>query len=319
MKGAVRQAGIATLLMSLGVHAEAQAGSAPAQSGDTQATAILPKPDASHRLQIDVFIGNAGHYLFLVDTASTRSVIASRPAEQMHLRHGESLNVHNLGGTDRVGSVIIPDITFADVAAQNIVAPELSAENLGGDGLIGLDLLKGKRITVDFLNNAKITLTPSNRGRVHDATFGGPDTIVVHARSRIGELILTDAEIDGHKIAVVIDTGSQDSVGNDALRRLVARRIGESEVRPVTLVSVTGRKVPADYTTIGRVRIGGVALSNLSVAFADAATFHQFGLDRKPAILLGMAALRLFDRISIDFPRREIRFQLGQRAASNIH
>ncbi|MDE2042892.1 MAG: aspartyl protease family protein, partial [Alphaproteobacteria bacterium] len=189
----------------------------------------------------------------------------------------------------------------------------------GGDGLIGLDLLKGKRITVDFLNNAKITLTPSNRGRVHDATFGGPDTIVVHARSRIGELILTDAEIDGHKIAVVIDTGSQDSVGNDALRRLVARRIGESEVRPVTLVSVTGRKVPADYTTIGRVRIGGVALSNLSVAFADAATFHQFGLDRKPAILLGMAALRLFDRISIDFPRREIRFQLGQRAASNIH
>jgi hypothetical protein len=78
-------------------------------------------------------------------------------------------------------------------------------------------------------------------------------------------------------------------------------------------LSVTGRTLPADFTQIGRVRIGSVEIANLPVAFADAATFKQFGLARKPAILLGMQTLRLFEKVTIDFPRREIRFVMGSK------
>jgi hypothetical protein len=44
--------------------------------------------------------------------------------------------------------------------------------------------------------------------------------------------------------------------------------------------------------------------------FADAHTFRLLGLDKKPAILLGMSALRGFDRVSIDFADRTISLQL---------
>jgi len=54
----------------------------------------------------------------------------------------------------------------------------------------------------------------------------------------------------------------------------------------------------------------GRQIENLPIAFADVATFRQFGLTRRPAMLLGMATLRVFAKVTIDFPRREIRFLL---------
>jgi hypothetical protein len=49
-------------------------------------------------------------------------------------------------------------------------------------------------------------------------------------------------------------------------------------------------------------------IRNLPIAFADVQPFRQLGLDDRPAVLLGMDALRLFDRVSFDFARREVRF-----------
>ena len=287
----------------------------PPESSPESSVATLDDP--TERLQVDVVVGDSAHYRFPVDTASTRSVIADRPAQEMHLARGAPVDVQNIGGTDRVASVLVPRIAFADLVIRDVHAPALSGTNLGSDGLIGLDMLKNQRLTVDFLDHAKMSLTASDRSGRMAAPIDG-NTIIVKARSRFGELILTDADIDGHKIAVVIDTGSQDSVGNAALRALVEKRLRGTEIIPIKLISVTGRKIDADWTTIGRVRVGGLALANLGIAFADAATFRQFGLDKKPAILLGMGALRLFDSISIDFPRREIRFVMAQRAATNI-
>ena len=54
--------------------------------------------------------------------------------------------------------------------------------------------------------------------------------------------------------------------------------------------------------------LGSATIRSLTVAFADAPPFRVFGLRDKPAILLGMDALRLFDRVSIDFARRKVRF-----------
>jgi hypothetical protein len=56
--------------------------------------------------------------------------------------------------------------------------------------------------------------------------------------------------------------------------------------------------------------IGGVTIDNVPMVFSDVATFRQFNLVRRPAMLLGMQTLRLFARVTIDFPRRQIRFLL---------
>ena len=48
------------------------------------------------------------------------------------------------------------------------------------------------------------------------------------------------------------------------------------------------------------------------MVFADAHTFRQLKLDRTPAVLLGMNALRGFDQVSIDFANRTLSLVLPE-------
>jgi len=122
--------------------------------------------------------------------------------------------------------------------------------------------------------------------------------------------VLTDAKADHQQLAVILDTGSQVSIGNPALRqRLIERRmLGAPEA--ITILSVTGASLQGEYMVLKKLEIGGVTLTNLAIVFADAHTFKQLGLDRKPALLLGMNAMRAFERVSIDFARKKLRVKM---------
>jgi hypothetical protein len=49
-------------------------------------------------------------------------------------------------------------------------------------------------------------------------------------------------------------------------------------------------------------------LGNAALAFADAHPFKLFELEKKPSMLLGMESLRAFQRVSVDFASRKIKF-----------
>jgi hypothetical protein len=65
---------------------------------------------------------------------------------------------------------------------------------------------------------------------------------------------------------------------------------------------------------VKRIRLGGIDINDMPVAFADVHPFAKLGLTDKPAVLLGMDALRLFDRVSVDFPNRRVRLLGGSRS-----
>jgi len=50
------------------------------------------------------------------------------------------------------------------------------------------------------------------------------------------------------------------------------------------------------------------------ITFADTPAFEALGLQDKPVLSLGMQHLRLFDRVAIDFTKRQILFDLPRRA-----
>ncbi|MFX7858493.1 hypothetical protein ABTK38_22630, partial [Acinetobacter baumannii] len=62
------------------------------------------------------------------------------------------------------------------------------------------------------------------------------------------------------------------------------------------------------------VQLGTMTINNLPIAFADAAPFRRLGLESRPALMLGMDAMKLFRRVDIDFANREVRFQMTQDA-----
>ncbi|PPJ80361.1 hypothetical protein CV019_00345, partial [Staphylococcus haemolyticus] len=135
-----------------------------------------------------------------------------------------------------------------------------------------------------------------------------PDAIVVEARRRAGRLIVTEAALDGQKLTVVLDTGSEMSVGNAALRRALERRGQLGAETPALLGSVTGKMLPASVMMARKLDVGGVTLLGLGIAFADVHTFRAIGIDERPALLLGMNALQAFESLTIDMRAKKLRF-----------
>lgn len=259
--------------------------------------------DAATRMTVPVTIGQGGPYQFVVDTGAERTVISRELARKLALGRGNDVRMHSMNGVGQVSTVIIPDLGVSNWTVKQIHAPALAAADIGGAGMLGVDSLKSQRVVIDF-NRQTMAISPS---RAREENWG-PDTIVVKARSRYGRLVFADAMIEGERVYVILDTGSQASVGNDALRRRLMRKGKLGATLPIVLVGVTGGATPADYTKIKELTLGGVTLTDMPIAFAEVHPFRKLKLDRKPALLLGMDSLRAFKRVSVDFATRKVRF-----------
>jgi predicted aspartyl protease len=283
--------------------------SAQADMPDVVAPAIVKtRTDSAMRMTVPVTIGGHGPFQFVVDTGADRSVVSRELAKQLNLDPGTTVTMHSMTGVAQQTTVIVPALTIAGQTTRDINAPALEGAYLGGNGLLGIDTLKKRRIVMDFAKR-QMTILASGEREAYD-----PDTIVVTAKSRFGQLVLVDADVDGTPVTVIIDSGAENTIGNSALRALLARRKHKLEFFKTELIDVTGGKLPAEFAAIGKVRIAGLTLFNPIVAFADAHPFKRYGLLNRPAMLLGMDALRAFRRVSVDFADRKVRFLLPDEA-----
>ncbi len=185
-------------------------------------------------------------------------------------------------------------------------------------------MLENRRILIDFRKESMSILETRKRAR---PLIRDDDAIVVTARNMAGRLILSDARLDGRRVDVIVDTGAQTSVGNLALQEMVAKsRQNRLPFTPTVLGAVTGEAVPATRTAIKRIVINGMDVNDLPVSFADSQAFRALGLVERPALLIGMDSLSLFDRVEIDFPNKRVVFDLpdaaqrqtGQRFAATM-
>lgn len=257
------------------------------------------------RMFIPVEIDGKGPFRFLVDSGADRSVIGAALATELGLPAGNIVKLQGMAGAARVGTVRIETIKLGQSTIDNIAAPALPERYIGAQGLVGIDALADQRLMLDF-DRKTITVQDSRKAEM----VAGGDEIVVTARRRNGQLILTAASVGGVPIYAVIDTGSEITMGNLALRARVFGTRRAPVPHPVILTSVTGQTLTADLTTLSNIRIGGISLANVPVAFADAPPFRLFGLEHQPAMLLGTDVLEAFRRVALDFRARRVRFTL---------
>ena len=272
-------------------------------------TAVALGQDRSERMTVPVKVAGEAAIPFVVDTGAERTVVSRQLAERLNLAKGPVRNLMTVTGTGKVDTVIVPGLELSGAKTKAIEAPALEREHIGAHGMLGLDSLQSRRVLLDFKKN-EMKVLPARRVEDTDE-----DTIVVTARSKYGQLILVDARFLGERVKVIVDTGSQTSIGNQALLDRLQRRKKRLTLEPVTVTSVTGQTIPAQFATVDRIQIGGADFNNIPVAFADAEPFKRFGLANQPALLLGMDALRLFDRVSVDFANKQVRFILPDTSA----
>lgn len=279
----------------------------PAKSIDqhTIADEIAIRTSADERMTVPVSVSGEGPYRFLVDTGSERTVISQELASKLGLERGRATLLHSVLGKKSINTVYIPNLRVSRQVMSVADAPALVAADIGADGMLGVDSLQSQRVLFDFKAN---TMSIAPAAEPVARTDGS--TIVVRARSRNGRLIFTQAKVEGRKVTVIIDTGSQVTIGNPAMRKMLAKRGLYEAVAPINISSVTGEKMEAEVATLKELQIGGIELGDLAVAYADAHIFRQMDLEDEPALLLGMNAMRAFDRISIDFASKKVRFVL---------
>lgn len=318
-------------LVSLPCLALAQTTGAPAQTAPATPTEIAVQTieplfvqpillDRSDRMTLPVHIGGQGPFGFVVDTGAERTVVSNEIAGRLGLTTAGRARVIGITETVTTEMFHLRDLTLRNVNLGSPVVPAFSQTNIGGPGLIGIDSLENHRLLIDFVAG-RMDIRPSERTRRprRDPDIDDDDAIVVVARRLAGRMILSNAELNGRRIDVIVDTGAQTSIGNLALMRLVRRegmRAGGTSTGQIT--GVTGATMAVQVGQIQRLKIGGVDFTDLPVAYADSPAFLALGLERRPALLLGMDALRLFDRVSVDFANRRVTFDLPDGASNSI-
>lgn len=261
---------------------------------------IRIKRDPHARMTVTVHLADAGPYQFLVDTGADRTSVSRDIAETLKLKPGPDAQLHTVAGSSVIQTAQMPALSFSRDPIQLREAPVLERVNVGADGILALDSLRSQRVRFDFRKKT-MSVTPSAKRHRDEA-----GTIVVTARARGGRLVLTRATADGFPVTVVLDTGSELCIGNDALRAKLSRNLGREYGR-VELQSVTGATLAGDFTFLRELKFGGAGLKGVAIVFADAHTFKQLGLENEPALLLGMNAMRGFDLVTIDFAEKKLR------------
>ncbi|MDE1467635.1 retroviral-like aspartic protease family protein [Aurantiacibacter sp. D1-12] len=254
------------------------------------------------RLTVPVRIGDTGPYNFMVDTGSQATVLSTELAEELQLFDREAATLVGMASTRAVETTMIPDFTLGQRTFTIRSAPIIEGRNIGAaDGILGLDALQGQRVLLDFENGELLVADSSEAGGTSSYD------IVVRARERLGQLIIHRAEIDGVRTAIIVDTGAAGSVGNLALQQRLRSR---DALEDAVMTDVNGVRVSSETRVARRMNLGRVELNNIPISFADSPTFRVLDLADRPALILGMSELRLFDRVAIDFRTSRILFDI---------
>jgi hypothetical protein len=255
------------------------------------------------RMTVDVRLNGHGPYAFIVDSGADTSVVGMQVARNLQLPAGPAAMLNSMTARTLVDRVNVDSMTVGSTNITGLTMPALREEYIGAQGLIGIDALVQQRLLMDFEKRV-IRVESARRTMKFE-----PGMIVITAKRRHGQLILTHVRAGRVSLDAVIDTGSEVTIGNSALRdQLLLKGVGRPDTMDIT--GVTGTTIRVPVLTVDQLQMGPILLQNVPIAFADVPPFNLFGLMNEPALLIGTDVLENFRRVSLDFRARKVRFQL---------
>lgn len=298
-------------------------------SAPQDAVPLAPGPDVTevrlltnlfNRVGAWVYIDGQGPFVFVIDTGAGTTSIADTVADRLGLPAGDPVLVHGITEAAMARTVQVERLELNGMGFSQLQCPVFQRDQLGADGLIGLDVLSRFRLRFDV---ASRTATLTLRG-VRIVLGGDVQTgsrirrgRMNTVRGRYGQLILTQVQVDGQQTAAFVDSGAQYSIGNLALSRAIGARHPDRRraPRPVPVYGVTGQRLNADLLQVDDLRLGLTRLGPTPLLFADLHCFETLEMADRPALLLGADVLSRFREVTLDFPDNAVAFT-GRRPPS---
>ena len=320
-EGLVAAAFLPTISLRDTAWAAQQPDSFSSGNGDNASdNAVAASTDLQQHLAIEVSIDSKGPFRFVVDTGADRTVIADDVAERLGLPSANRVLVEGIVRTIPAGTVHVRSLSFGSVEKAGLVVPVLPRVLIGADGYLGLDVIDGSSVTFDFLHHA---LKIENSRVPVDSPFpasnlsssGSSSLASVPATGPYGHLRCLACHVDGIPATAFIDSGAQVTIGNAALNAaLRAAGKSHSDVAAIRVTGVTGGSIEGRLTAIREVKLTGVSFRIGTIVVAGLQIFDLWGLAQTPALLIGMNYLRRFDRVTVDYGRKEFLFELANLA-----
>jgi len=270
--------------------------------------AVATRPGRIGMIVAPVMVNGKGPFRFMLDTGANRTVLASSTAAKLALDSSadDHVLVRGVSGVAPAPIVHVASVASGTLEIHDLSAPVMSGPVFQGiDGILGMDGLAGMRLTADFVRD-QVVISASS-GAAPSALYA------LHGRFVSSRLLLVQGRINGISTAAIIDTGTTRTLGNAALLAALshANRAGaNTRVTAATAkeegVDVTNTAEPGAERRIPTLEFGTADITNLQVIFGDYGVFKTWGLEGKPALLLGMDVLGSLAYFSIDYRRAEL-------------
>lgn len=286
----------------------AQPPAAPAAPSPDPVLIVDAALDDDRRLTVPVLINGEGPFQFIVDSGADRSVLSSALAERLALEPGPDVLVHGIGGSQVTHTAKVGQLSVGAARLSGANLPVLPPDRVGADGLLGVDILEGRNVVMDF-RRRKLEIRRS--GAIFDVIAASREVSVM-ADDKFGRLTVADCRVAGARALAFIDSGGGVSIGNMALSRAIATRRKRSDVvRPARLLTASGEVEIGEFRIAPSLTLGAVRVTNLPMAFADLHIFDIWDMKTRPAVLLGVDVLQMFARVELDFGAGRVLFRIG--------
>jgi predicted aspartyl protease len=264
----------------------------------TDFAAGATRTDRLGRVVAPVTVNGQGPFRFIVDTGANRSVLSDALAARLGLTPGGTDNVHSVHGVTVAPLVTVSSLRYGDVALNAQALPTLSGNVLAGEhGLLGVDGMSGRRLRMDFERNC-IEIVPSRTAR----RLRGWSTI--RGEMRFGHLVVVRGSIGGIRVNLLLDTGSDSSLANVALREAMNARQRRRPRQEQTIAYTAGQPVILERAIlVPRLMMGELEVRNVTAYVGDFHIFQLWQLTEEPTLLLGMDVLSQTRGLAIDYER----------------
>ena len=221
----------------------------------------------------------------------------------MGLQTSEAATVvlDGITGSAQVAFVNIDRLQAGEMIIEATVLPVVSADIMGGaDGILGAAGFTTKSLMVDFQHN-RVAISRSVAAAVRT------EAQKVHALRLAHGLITLETRVGGVPVQAVIDTGSERTLGNLALRDALRMPGRAAAVAQVTSVYGATEKIEAGEIRIApTIVIDSLRITDVAIVYGDFHIFKVWEMVSKPAMIIGMDVLGTVPALGIDFETHDV-------------
>jgi len=268
--------------------------------------------DPTGRLVTDVYVNGQGPLSFLIDTASSRSLIFEHVRARLGLTASapELLTVYGINDTGtavpvqprelRIASAVITGLTIG-------VLPDPANPADEPDGVLGIDALARYFVVLDRATMHFKLLTPGPEA-ARDYSDWAEVPLSPHPLKNIPlDFWYLRARFNGANLMTLLDLGAGVTMLNWQAAELLGVKKHDFSKRdvPEDLRDVLGSDAPAVRLMEMGVSMPGIAWTRQNALVSGAPVFGWFNLDEKPAAIVGPGLLGN-NSLAIDFAGRRL-------------